>query len=215
MVATDCLKCLLYYNVLIFSCLNQTRSIASEVSQSNDNDREDSPETPHFKPASNGENIRHKFHSPKANTSLSQDDQDSPVVGVRRSDIPRDEEDTARPRVNAWQTAVNSEENTVQTEHKDSDDEQGPEPRQGEILEDEIPQNSGQGGCGVILERFVIVYNGCPSSNNGKLLTSLSRKLRAHDFNSFFDMCVYIISEQNYYIFYWGKVPISTNSVDR
>ncbi len=140
----------LFHIFLIFS---QTRSIASELSDSSqthhDKDRENSPETSRIRPASNGETSREPFYSPKSNISLSKDDQDSPVVGVRRSNVPRDEQDTV---VNGEASTTQSEPlNAVGNEDNDSDDEQGPEPRQGETLEDHLQRNAG--GCGVILER--------------------------------------------------------------
>ncbi|CAB4026711.1 nuclear pore complex Nup98-Nup96-like, partial [Paramuricea clavata] len=141
---------------LVLNSKSQTRSIASELSnssQTNGKDREDSPETSHIRPASNGETSRDSFYSPKLNSSFGKDDQDSPVVGVRRSNIPRtlDEQDTG---VNGEASTTQGEPlNAVGNEDKDSDDEQGPEPKQGETLEDQTQRNAGQRGCGVILER--------------------------------------------------------------
>lgn len=157
----------LYFTYCILLISFQTRSIASELSnptQTSDKDREDPTESSYIRSASSSEISREKFYSPKS-SSLSQDDQDSPVIGVRRSNIPRDEQDAGSPGVNDKQSAVNGEASTAQSqplndlesEDKDSDDEQGPEPLQDETLESETLRNTGQRGCGVILERYRIV----------------------------------------------------------
>lgn len=145
----------------------QTRSISSELSnpaETSDKDREDPIQSSYIRPANNGETSRDKFYSPKS-SSLSQDDQDSPVVGVRRSHIARDEPDAGSPGVNDRQSAEKSEASTtqsgplnaVESADKDDDDEQGPEPEQGETLENEALRNASDRGCGVILERYSIV----------------------------------------------------------
>jgi hypothetical protein len=127
----------------------------SNSSPNNDKDREHSPETSHIRPASNDETSRNTFYSPKSHTSLGKDDQDSPVVGVRRSNIPRDEQ--VNGEVN---TTTQSEPlNAVGNEDKDSDDEQGPEPGRGETLENQTIENAKRGGCGVILERYGTVFS--------------------------------------------------------
>ena len=147
----------------------QTRSISSELSnpaETSAKDREDPIQSSYIRPASNGETSRDKFYSPKS-SSLSQDDQDSPVVGVRRSRVPRDEPDAGSPGVNDRQSSEKSEASTTQSgplnaveseDKDDDDDEQGPEPEQGETLENEALRNASDRGCGVILERYSIVF---------------------------------------------------------
>ena len=126
----------------------------SNSSLNNDNDHGSLPGTSRIRPASSSEKSRESFYSPKSYTSLDKDDQDSPVVGVRRSNIPREEQ------VNGEASTAQVEPlNAVGNEDKDSDDEQGPEPGLGETLEDQTLENAQRGGCGIILERYDMVFN--------------------------------------------------------
>lgn len=123
----------------------QTGSIASELSNGlheNDKDHDRFSETSRLGSQSDEEISHEAFSSPK-----SLDDQDSPVVGVRLSNI-----DSKEPQVNG-KTHITPDEALNDAEDENKDGEQGPKPTQDETLQD---NTDGPRGCRVILERYSV-----------------------------------------------------------
>lgn len=109
----------------------------SEYTQSKENGRDAVQETLNN---TQTESSQKKFYSPKLNSSLSQDEQDSPVVGIRTSKHPNDKEFAENAK-----NATSGVENSSRNEEEEEIEEQGPEPRENGTSYKETHNTKGSG----------------------------------------------------------------------